>query len=380
MNQENLQQTTKDPQKVMFAVTKSNWGGAQRYVFDLATHLPRAQYEPLVACGPAQGARENGPLVQRLVQAGVRTIVIPEFTRDVSVSDFRAFGALYRLLTQEKPTVLHLNSSKVGALGSLAGRLTGVPHIVFTVHGWGFRENVRVLSKAFRWTASMLTIVFSHRVICVSENDRLSIPSVLRRKAVTIHNAITDEPLSLSREHARQKLILFGASRDRLRDTWIGVIAEHTANKNLTVAIRAFATAWSKNNSLYLILIGDGEERFMLSNLARELHIAHAVFFAGFVPQAHHYMSAFDALLLTSRKEGLPYAILEAQAAGVPVIASRTGGIPEILRDTVNGFLCPVGDVECFAQALNSFAHLPAPAPHSTDTFETMLNATIAQY
>lgn len=366
--------------KVLFAITKSNWGGAQRYVFDLATHLPSAQYEPVVACGPAQGVRENGPLVQRLVQAGVRTIVIPEFTRDVSLSDFRAFVALYRLLKEENPAVLHLNSSKVGALGSLAGRLAKVPRVVFTVHGWGFREDVHVLSKAFRWTASMLTIVFSHRVICVSENDRLSIPSVLRRKAVTIHNAITEEPLSLSREHARQKLILFGASRERLRDTWIGVIAEHTANKNLAVAIRAFAAAWSKNNSLYLILIGDGEERFMLSNLARELHIAHAVFFAGFIQQAHHYMSAFDALLLTSRKEGLPYAILEAQSAGVPVIASRTGGIPEIVQDTVNGFLCPVGDLECFTQALNSFAHLPTPAPLSPDMFQNMLRSTLEVY
>ena len=118
----------------------------------------------------------------------------------------------------------------------------------------------------------------------------------------------------------------------------------------------------------------------MLANLARELQVVNGVFFAGFVPQANHYMRAFDALLLTSRKEGLPYVILEAQSVGVPVIASKTGGIPEIVQDKVNGFLCPVGDVAAFARALNSLTTLPPQNPSRTDSFEKMLVATFAQY
>ena len=379
MNQENPQQTTPRPQKVLFVITKSNWGGAQRYVYDLATHLP-ATYEPVVACGPSQGSTKPGRLIDRLVQAGVRTIVLPDFTRDVSFSDIGAFRALYQLIKKEQPEVLHLNSSKAGALGALAGRLAGVPRIVFTVHGWGFQENVGIVSKAFRWTVSMLTVVLSHRVLCVSENDRLATPSFLHTKLVTIHNAIPEDPMLLTRDQAREKLIALGANAAHRDDVWIGVIAEHTANKNLEVALEAFAEAHKVDGKLFLVLVGDGELRASLESCAHDLDITDHVFFAGFVPQANHYMSAFDALLLTSRKEGLPYAILEAQSAGVPVLASRTGGIPEIVQDKVNGFLCPVGDVAAFAHALASLNTLPPQSSTQTNSFEKMLHDTIAQY
>ena len=380
MNQENIQQTTHPPKKVLFVITKSNWGGAQRYVYDLATLLPKDRYDTLVACGPAQGSTDPGPLVARLVQAGVPTTVVPEFTRDVGVADMAALGALYKIFKSERPDVVHLNSSKVGALGSLAARLAGVPRIVFTVHGWSFREEVNFLSKAFRWTASMLTIIFSHVVICVSENDRRAAPSYLRAKLVTIHNAIPEDSIRLNRDTARQKLIQLGADASRRSDTWIGIIAEHTANKNLEVALEAFAEARKTDETLFLVLIGDGELRASLVALAHDRGLSGHVFFAGFVPQANHLIAAFDALLLTSRKEGLPYVILEAQSAGVPVIASRTGGIPEIVQDKINGFLCPVGDVKCFARALNSLTTLPPQSTAHVDSFAVMLTDTVSHY
>ena len=380
MNQENIQQTTHRPKKVLFVITKSNWGGAQRYVYDLATLLPKDRYDTLVACGPAQGSTDPGPLVARLVQAGVPTTLVPEFTRDVSFFDIGAFAALYRLIKKEKPDVLHLNSSKIAGIGSLAGRLAGVPQIVFSVHGWGWREDVNIFSKAFRWTASMLTIIFSHVVICVSENDRRAAPSYLRAKLVTIHNAIPEDSIRLDRDTARQKLIQLGADVARRNDTWIGIIAEHTANKNLEVALEAFTEARKADATLFLVLIGDGELRASLVARAHDLELSGHVFFAGFVSQANHLIAAFDALLLTSRKEGLPYVILEAQSAGVPVIASRTGGIPEIVQDKVNGFLCPVGDVAAFAHALVSLTTLPPQTPSRTDSFEKMLTETIGQY
>src|ERR1700734_3367295 len=122
--------------KVLFLITKGTWGGAQRYVFDLATNIPRGRFEAVVAYG------QKGKLAEDLTNAGVRTLQLPSLGRDVAVvSDIKSFFEILKLLRKERPDVLHLNSSKAAALGAPAARIAGVKKIIFTVHGWPFREN-----------------------------------------------------------------------------------------------------------------------------------------------------------------------------------------------------------------------------------------------
>src|SRR5207244_10151208 len=136
-----------------------------RYVYDVATHIPKDEFESVVVCGKGHGKSE-GELVTLLKDAGIRTIVLPELTRDVSFGDWFAFLALLKTIREEKPDVLHLNSSKAGGLGSLAGRIARVPNIIFTAHGWAFRESRNAISRVLIWLASILTLLLSHRVIC----------------------------------------------------------------------------------------------------------------------------------------------------------------------------------------------------------------------
>lgn len=125
----------------MFVVTKSNFGGAQRYVFDLATNLPTNGYDVLVATGSAQGSESAGSLIGMLQHAGIRTVFLPHMARDISpLRDWRTFLSLWKLMRDEKPDVVHLNSSKAGILGALTARLAGVRRIIFTAHGWAFWE------------------------------------------------------------------------------------------------------------------------------------------------------------------------------------------------------------------------------------------------
>jgi glycosyltransferase involved in cell wall biosynthesis len=116
--------------KVTYVITKANWGGAQRYVFDLATHLPKEEFDVSVAYGV------EGKLAEELKRAGIVTHYIPALGRDVSfVKDTKSLLELFELFLKEQPDVVHLNSSKAGGVGALAARLTGVPKIVFTIHG-----------------------------------------------------------------------------------------------------------------------------------------------------------------------------------------------------------------------------------------------------
>src|SRR5688572_22606349 len=113
--------------KILYIITKSNWGGAQKYVHDLATGLPKEQFDVAVAFGHAspeatQAKRGTGSLKERLDVAGIRTISIPRLGRDIQLIDESAvFFSLVKLIRNEKPDVIHLNSPKIGGLGALAG-------------------------------------------------------------------------------------------------------------------------------------------------------------------------------------------------------------------------------------------------------------------
>ena len=153
--------------KILYVITKSNWGGAQRQVFDLATNLPEDKFETAVALGG------GGLLKEKLDGAGIRTIAVETLGRDIKIfNDLISFFKIFQIIKKEKPDILHLHSSKVGFLGALIGRLLGIKKIIYTVHGWMFLEKQpqwwTITMRFFSW----LTILLTHKTIAVSENDK----------------------------------------------------------------------------------------------------------------------------------------------------------------------------------------------------------------
>jgi glycosyltransferase involved in cell wall biosynthesis len=307
--------------KVLFVVTKSNFGGAQRYVFDLATHLPKDRFEPIVLCGPAQGTSTAGALIGRLAQAGIRTIFVKELSRDVSGGgDFATYRCLSQYMREEKPDVVHLNSSKAAGLGALAARFAGVPKIIFTVHGWPFLERRNVFSRALIWFFSWLTAILVHTTIVISNYDlhiAQQMPFV-GRKAVLIYNGIEPDMWFGSGEIIRKA---FPAG---VRIT--GTIGEVTKNKNQQALIEEAKV----KPEMHVAIVGEGELHDYLERKITEYKLSERVKLFGFIP-ASEALKGFDTFALPSLKEGLPYVLLEAKAAGLPIIANRVGGVSEIL-------------------------------------------------
>ena len=301
--------------KILFVITKSNLGGAQKYVFDIATHLPRSKFDVAVVLGGDGTTGKPGALSEKLQEAQIRIIFLESLARDVHVYDLHAYRDLTEIFKKEQPDIVHLNSSKAGGLGALAAKMAGVPRIIFTAHGWAFYEPRNPLSRALIWFASVATIMLCHRVICVSEYDRRALAWLFGKKLVTIHNAVTTDVSILSRDEARHTLLPRGGHSS---DIWIGSIAELNKNKNITRALTAIREARVKTAPLFYIIIGDGEEREALKTHTHSLGIESYVHFAGHVDNAASFVRAFDALLIPSLKEGLPYVILEAQRAGIP--------------------------------------------------------------
>jgi glycosyltransferase involved in cell wall biosynthesis len=342
--------------KVLFVITKSSFGGAQHYVYDLATTLPREQFEVVVALGG------QGLLVHKLRFAGVRTVSLPSLERNVSpLRDAASFFTLWRIFCTERPDVVHLNSAKASGLGALAARLAGVPNIIFTAHGWAFNEDRSRLSRMVIKFLSWMTVVLAHKTIAVSKavyRDTQNWPFI-NNKVVTIHNGV-NEVAFLSREKAHEKLFQEKGFSIPHGALIVGTIAELHPNKGLPYAIEAIARLSVEHPDIYYVILGDGEEKGRLNALV-EAHGLHGrVLLLGFVKDASHYLKAFACFLLPSVKEGLPYVLLEAGLAGLPVIASRVGGIPEVVEDKKTGFLVPPRDPEAIAYATKDLFDSPA--------------------
>ena len=155
--------TTPTPQpkkKIMYVITKGVWGGAQTYVYHLATNLPPEEYDVTVALGG------GGALEERLKTANIRTIVFPDLVRDLRIAaDIGMFFKLFKLFREEQPDIVHLNSSKIGGIGSFAAQLAGIEKIIFTAHGWAFSNGKDGLPAGLKKLFSWLTILFTHQTI-----------------------------------------------------------------------------------------------------------------------------------------------------------------------------------------------------------------------
>jgi len=303
--------------KLLLVITKANWGGAQRYVFDLATHLPKETFEVAVAFG------QPGLLEKKLHEVGITTHPIHSLQRDVSLrADLRSFSELVRLFKKEKPDIVHLNSSKAGGVGALAARMAGVKRIVFTAHGWPFWENRSPVAKALIWFLSWLTALLSHKIIVISDYDLAVAKRMpfVSHKLTRIYNGVELETLG-SGEKIRS------AFPPGVRIT--GTIGELNRNKNQIALIEEARI----KPDMHVAIVGEGELRGTLEKKIAEYNVGSRVKLLGFVP-AKEALKGFDVFALPSIKEGLPYVLLEAKAAGLPIVANRVGGIGEILDAT----------------------------------------------
>ncbi|MBI2476452.1 MAG: glycosyltransferase [Candidatus Taylorbacteria bacterium] len=406
-------------QKILYLITKSNWGGAQRYVYDLATHIPKERFESAVAFGG------SGALKAKLEAASVQTIVVPDLERNVSLfKEARAFLNILRIIKEVKPGIIHLNSPKAGGLGALAARLYNLAvscqllgfrlkslisnsllttksyklTTVFTVHGWTFKEKRKSFVKKMIEYASWLTVLLSHRTILVSNNDRGRARRFLfvQSKISVIHNGI-EMPVFKDKDEARQILVEKIGQRLADKTFWVGSVAELHKNKGLEYGINALALIKNQktiggvaSDKIAYVILGGGEERTDLELLIEREGLTGSVFLAGEYAGAAELLKAFDVFLLPSLKEGLPYALLEAGLAGLPAIATNVGGVPEIIEDMKSGIIIKekrskeIADALCFLlehpEKRREFGERLIKTIETSYTIDRMIKETVAVY
>lgn len=342
-------------QKLVYIVTKSSWGGAQRYVHDLATHF-KDNFDVEIWCG-ANELNTSVCLKSKAEDAGIRVQQIEGLCRDISIFDeMRVLYRLYRMIKKRNPDILHLNSTKVGILGGIVGRLCKVNGIVFTAHGLADFEDRPKWQLALISAANRLIFLLSHWIILVSKfefeytkNWRHS------ERHVLIYNGIS-ESRTASIENIEYDIN--DSLRNKLRDPkvikFIG-IGELHKNKGPQFTLEALDSLHISGKEFVYLHFGDGELRSHLEAEVIRLQLQNHVSFLGFKDSASSYLSHFDALIFPSLKEGLPYVVMEATLSGIKTFASRVGGIPEMIEEGVNGELHDAKDVKTLIGQLNEF-------------------------
>ncbi|MDR3642608.1 MAG: glycosyltransferase family 4 protein [Candidatus Doudnabacteria bacterium] len=314
--------------KILYIITQADGGGAQKYVLGLARHFG----------GSIAAGSEAGQLFDDARNLQITTYNLPHLKRALSpLNDFLAAWEIRRLIEREKPDIVHLNSSKAGVLGSFAAvglsasrgsAFGGKTKVVFTAHGFIFNEPMGAAKRNFFLALEKMASNYRDYIITVSEADKQSALAnklISPDKISTIHNGIGQIQF-LNKQEARRSLKI---ADDKII---IGTVANFYKTKGLDVLVEAAAKIDEQIISkLQIVILGDGAERKNLELGIRNYGLEKYIKLLGEIRDASKYLKAFDIFVLPSRKEGFPYAILEAIQAGLPIIATNVGGVPEAL-------------------------------------------------
>jgi glycosyltransferase involved in cell wall biosynthesis len=325
--------------RILFVVTLAETGGAQTYVASLLEPLAD-RFDVVVA------AHGDGPLRDAARAAGVRFVRLRQVRRPVSLwRDVLGFLELLALVRREHPHIVHLNSAKAAALGRPAAWLGRVPIRIYTVHGWAFRAHGAPASALYRWAERVLRPLTTVTV-CVSDSERgagLAAHTCEERTTVVIRNGVDPGGFRAGEAHSgRPRIVTVG----RLQ-----------APKDAVTLVRALAGL--RGRSFEALLVGDGPDRPAVEEEVRRLGLESAVELLGERDDVPELLGTADVFVLSSNSEGLPLSILEAMAAGLPVVASNVGGVAEVVVDGATGLLVPPGDAQRLAAAIERLLEDP---------------------
>ncbi|MBP9762638.1 glycosyltransferase family 4 protein [Patescibacteria group bacterium] len=332
---------------IVLAITQAVPGGATSFVYEYAVWLKKKGFKVTIIAG-------NGSLLfEKAAEAGIPCLQAPFMQREIKPwLDLPAIFALAKLFHDLKPTVVHLNSSKMGVIGSLAARLARVPRVVYCIGGWAFLESIAPWKKQFYAVAERLTAPLKDAIICLSPRDKQAAEEqqIRPRENITVVPNGIDLPhldrARLSRAEAREML---GLSQERFV---FGTVANFHSPKHLPTYVRQAASFLQATPSASLVLIGEGPERSDIERAIRERGLETQVHLLGSREEAHRFLSAFDVFVLPSTKEGMPFSLLEAMAARLPCIVTDVGAHAWMLEGS-GSWIIPADTAKALQKAMS---------------------------
>lgn len=324
-------------------VLEATVGGTKRHLLDLCLNLPAERFRQYVVCSVRREERFRQDL-QKFQEAGIDVFLLP-MRREIHLwEDGRCALQLRKIIQDIKPAIVHGHSSKGGFLARLASRsVRPVPHTVYNPHAFAFQMRVGPFHRwlylkleqwAGRWT------------------DMLVAPCESQKELALAHHIIPPERIRVIPNGIRVEQYVQRGAPKQLRVRWglpeegkiVGTVAALSPQKGLEYLIRAIAAVRREHPDVHLVMAGDGPLHRTLEQLAQKLGTKEGVHFLGYQEDIPALLGALDIFVMPSLWEGLPYALLEAGAAGLPVIATAIPGNTDIIIPEQTGLLVPPAD------------------------------------
>jgi glycosyltransferase involved in cell wall biosynthesis len=336
--------------KVLHIITRLDKGGSAQNTFLNLVGADKNIYDVTLMSGPVEEPTQDRR--DQIEEYGIKHIFIPELVRNISlINDLKTILKIYRYLRKEKFDIVHTHTSKAGLLGRLAARLARIPIIIHTPHGhvfFGYFGPIK--SKIFIFLEKLASPI-TDKIIALTnrENeDYISYRVADEEKSVVIYSGIElnkfiDLPLE-EKQNFKKEL------RIPENSLIVGTLGRLVPVKGPEFLVEAAKHIISKFPDTFFMLTGDGYLRLDLEKKALDFGLKENIIFLGWRDDAAKILSVYDVFVLPSLNEGMGRVLVEAMALGKPIVASRIGGIPDLVTHGKNGFLVPPKDPEELAK------------------------------
>jgi len=332
---------SKAPIKILFVITSTGVGGAEKMLYHTSTALDPARYLPSIC-----SLKEKGEIARDMEAAGIEVHCLTMADGYRFGGWFASLTALFRLtsyLLKVRPTIVHSFLFRANILSRIAAFIAGVPLVISSVRVMGGE-------KDYYHTVEKITSFMVDHYITVSESVKeylIGKANLLPEKITTVYNGVTINGTGAGMEDNMP--MPFGLEP---QDSVVLTVGRLHRQKGYDYFIRAIARVKHEVPGVKVLIAGEGEEENNLKNLVRSLDLTKEIIFTGLSLDVRKILPFTGIFVLSSLWEGMPNAVLEAMAAAKPVVATRVGGVPELVVDGETGILVPPEDTEALARAI----------------------------
>ena len=344
--------------QVLHIITRLIKGGAQENTLLTVTNLDESRYQTALVSGPSFGS--EGEIESKARQLGVDLTIVPELAREISpINDLKSLYKIYRFIKKGRYDIVHTHSSKAGIIGRIAARMAGVKGIIHTPHGSIFDHDANIPSVSGAFLVKFLLLVekaashLTDRIVTLTDSEargyvRLGMGN--SQEFTTIHSGIDLSRFTDVEIDVADKRRELGISADC---TVITTVARLTSEKGHSYLIEAAKAVVAEfDGCLKFVFVGNGDLRRDLERKVCELHLDETILFLGLRDDIPEILAVSDLFVLSSLYEAQGRVIVEAMAAGLPVVATRVGGVPNVVVDGETGVLVPAADPQALASAI----------------------------
>jgi glycosyltransferase involved in cell wall biosynthesis len=338
--------------RVLRIIARLNIGGPAIHVSLLTQRLDRELYDTRLVVGNVSG--DEGDMTYYAESLGVQPDILPSLQREVNiVQDARVLVALYKMMREYQPHVVHTHTAKAGFIGRLAAKMAGVPVIVHTFHGHVFKGYFGPAKIQMFLLLERLAARFSDTIITLTDSLRRELAEDYR---ITRKSRMTVLPLGLDLQafaQVERKTGAFLNNWDIPPDAHVvGIVARLAPIKNHALFVASAKLIHQQRPNVRFVIVGDGDTRAETEAQVKRLGLDDVFTFTGWLQGTPEVYGDLDVKVITSHNEGTPVTLIEALTAGCPVVSTDVGGVSELLEGGAFGALVPAGDAQAIANAV----------------------------